>query len=169
MNDIARPNEQVIFLTGPNRGAAIRWRDEAAKRMARRTDAAIAFTDASAPKLHRDFSAHIDWGIYHRNIAMENGIVSFWFPKQNARVPGKSPVDYDHQYAAEANVDFGVCMGERNHRPMMRMIVGCENGYAERMMLEGRLRVEETLLKLFVGEIDDFCTQILVELNKLEE
>lgn len=168
MNGIARPGEQIIFLAGPHRGAELRWREEVVQAIVRRTEAGIAFTDHfSKVKLHPEFSEPMHWGTYHRDAAMENGIVAFWFSKQRARIPGKNFLDPDHQYAANAKHDLGVCLRDRVYRPTTRIIVGCEEGYAKRTMLADRLRLEKSGLTLFVGELDDFHEQILVGLHKL--
>ncbi len=166
MSDVPRIGEQVIFLTGPNRGAPISWRREAANRMIRSTSAGIAFTDFSQKSIHPEFKSHIEWGIYHRNWAMNTGLVMFWFPKQDARIPGPRMIDHDHTYGANAMYDLGRCIGECFHRPMTKICVGCEPAYAKKQMLSDRLRLEGVGTSLFEGEMEAFCDQALVVLGK---
>lgn len=166
MNDVPRIGEEVIFLTGPNRCAPVGWRQEAAKRIVRRTPAAVAFTDFSAKVIHPDFKDPLSWGVHHRNYAMNAGMVMFWFPEQKYRIGGPSSIDPDFIYAANALHDFGRCCGECVHRPLTKMVVGCEKRFAKCTMLADRLRLEETGLSLFEGNLEDFCDHALTILGK---
>lgn len=167
MSEIAPNGTPLLFDGSPSRGTDMSTREHTAKYLIRRIGANIAFPDFSErQKLHKKFDRPIEWGYHHLNRAMNNGVVMFWFPKQNSRSESKSTHLYDHPYGINAERTLGLCLGAKKHNDRVRVVVGAHPNYDRVQSLEDLLKHWGSGLTLQVGSLQDTCDTVIKLLGK---
>ena len=137
MSEVAPRDTPLIYIAGPSRGAIIGWRLTVAQFMQRRTQANVAFPKffSDEEELNQKFRKKVAWAYHHFDHAIQDGVLFFWFPKQNARCQGNAGPLSDHPYAINAERALGLCLGAKRYRPRIKVVVGYEKDYGRKQSL----------------------------------
>lgn len=167
MGQILRPNEKagsgqkIVFTSGPVRGARP-WQEQVGQLLSHRTNALIAINSFhDSVKLHRSFDTRYEWGWYHREQALQAGVVMFWFPKQNYRIEANSSHLNDHPYGRNAFFELGLCLKHKMFKPRTKIAIGIGGDFDCRRAVIDRIKLSELKIEPVVGSLEALCEYTL--------